>query len=131
MELLRVGRPSHIAMLEYRSLPMDDNERKYWVAFTRIPRVGTVRVREMERHFGALSKAWAADSEELGRAGLDRRTAQNVVTRRPDINPDAEIGEARGPSGAGPHLARPRVPGAAKRDPRPASGALRPRATVA
>ena len=70
---------------------MDDNERKYWVAFTRIPRVGTVRVREMERHFGTLSKAWAADSEELGRAGLDRRTAQNVVTRRPDINPDAEI----------------------------------------
>ena len=70
---------------------MDDNERKYWVAFTRIPRVGTVRVREMERHFGTLSKAWAADSEELGRAGLDRRTAQNVVTRRPDINPDAEM----------------------------------------
>ena len=70
---------------------MDDNERKYWVAFTRIPRVGTARVREMEHHFGTLSKAWAAGSEELRRAGLDRRTAQNIVTRRADIDPDAEI----------------------------------------
>ena len=80
-------------MLEYRAVPMDDNERKYWVAFTRIPRVGTVRVREMERHFGTLSNAWAAGSEELRRAGLDQRTAQNVVTRRSDIDPDAEIGK--------------------------------------
>ena len=70
---------------------MDDNELKYWVAFTHVPRVGTVRVREMERHFGALSKAWAADSEELRRAGLDRRTAHNVVTRRQAIDPDAEM----------------------------------------
>ena len=50
-----------------------------------------MRVREMERHFDALSEAWAADSEELRRAGLDRRTAQNVVTHRQDIDPDAEL----------------------------------------
>ena len=70
---------------------MEANDLKYWVAFTRVPRVGTVRFRQMERHFGSLEKAWGAEASELKVAGLDARTAQTVASRRQTLDPDAEI----------------------------------------
>ena len=69
---------------------MNAAERKHWVAFNRIPRIGRVRFMMMERHFGSLRNAWSASASELQRAGLDRRAAQAVCTRRLAIDPDAE-----------------------------------------
>ena len=71
---------------------MDATERKYWVAFNRIPRIGRARFSILERHFGTLQNAWAASVSELRQAGIDSRTAQSVSTGRPDIDPDAEMG---------------------------------------
>ena len=70
---------------------MDANELKYWIAFNRIPGVGRVRFTLLERHFGSLKDAWHASMSDLQAAGLDRRTANLVATRRPTIEPDAEI----------------------------------------
>ena len=70
---------------------MDLNELKYWVAFTRIPRVGRVRFARMEEHFGTLERAWASGLTELKAAGLDSRTAQLIATRKLAIDPDAEM----------------------------------------
>jgi len=50
---------------------MDDKERKYWVAFTRIPQIGRARIKLMEAHFGTLQSAWSAGLTELKAAGLD------------------------------------------------------------
>ena len=68
---------------------MDD--LKYWLALNRIPGLGTVRFRMLERHFRTLEAAWRADAGELARAGLDRRVVSNIVKQRPDISPDEEM----------------------------------------
>ena len=72
---------------------MDDNERKYWVAFTRIPQIGRARTKLMEEHFGTLQNAWSAGLTELRAAGLDSRTAQLVATRKLSVDPDAEMAQ--------------------------------------
>ena len=70
---------------------MEPNELKYWVAFARIPRIGRVRIKRLEEHFGSLANAWRAGLTELRAAGLDDRTAQLVATRKLVIDPDAEL----------------------------------------
>ena len=72
---------------------MDDKERKYWVAFTRIPQIGRARIKLMEEHFGTLQNAWSAGLTELKAAGMDSRTAQLVATRKLSLDPDAEMAQ--------------------------------------
>jgi DNA processing protein len=70
---------------------MEESELKYWVAFTRIPRIGPVRIKRMEERFGTLERAWHAGLTELEAAGLDSKTARLVATRKLTIDPDAEL----------------------------------------
>ncbi len=67
---------------------MDD--LKYWVAFNRVPGMGTVRFRALEQAFATLEAAWKASASEL-RAVLDQRTVTNIVARHPTIDPDQEM----------------------------------------
>ena len=69
---------------------MDDQERKYWVAFNRIPKIGRARFTLLEQQFGSLERAWGATPSNLGAAGLDSRIAQLIDSRRPAIDPEAE-----------------------------------------
>ena len=64
---------------------------KYWVAFDRIPNLGTVRFRLLDRHFGSLEEAWRASEGQLLGAGLDHRTASGVVSHRTGISPEEEM----------------------------------------
>jgi DNA processing protein len=68
-----------------------NDEKKYWIAFNRIPGIGRVRFKAMEAHFGTLAEAWRAGLTELRAAGLDTRAAQNIATRKLQIDPDAEM----------------------------------------
>ena len=68
---------------------MDD--LKYWVAFARIPSIGTARVRRLEAAFRSLEEAWSAPVEALARAGLEKGPLRQVTTWRPQIDPDAEM----------------------------------------
>jgi DNA processing protein len=70
---------------------VDELERKYWIAFSRVPRVGRVRVSQLEDHFGSLRAAWDASTSELKAAGLDSATASECVAARGRINPDDEL----------------------------------------
>ncbi len=70
---------------------MDEVERKYWIAFSRVPRIGRVRVSQLEDHFGRLSAAWEASSGELRAAGLDASTVEACLTTRRTVDPDAEL----------------------------------------
>ena len=45
----------------------------------------------MEKHFGTLEAAWRAGLTELTAAGLDRKTATTIATRKLAIDPDAEM----------------------------------------
>jgi len=66
-------------------------ELKHWVAFHRIPGLGRVRFALLERYFGSLAEAWRAGPGALKAAGLDERTAQNIVQARPAISPEEEM----------------------------------------
>ena len=67
------------------------SDTKYWVAFTLIPGIGRARFSLMEKHFGDLAQAWHASARDLEEAGLDRRSVDMIVARRPKISPDAEM----------------------------------------
>jgi DNA processing protein len=67
------------------------DELRYWVAFSRIPRIGAVRAAVLESYFGSLADAWRARPSELRSAGLDRTSVENIVAERPAISPDDEM----------------------------------------
>lgn len=73
-------------------------DTEYWVAFSMVAGIGSVRARRLEEHFGSLREAWSADSASLRAAGLDERTVARVLRRRPQISP-AEL--LQGLKGAG------------------------------
>jgi DNA processing protein len=64
---------------------------KYWVAFSRIARVGAVRMQRLEAYFDTMADAWRAGPSDLRNAGLDSGTVASVVELRPSISPDGEI----------------------------------------
>ena len=70
---------------------MDELERKYWIAFSRVPRIGRARVTQLEDHFGRLEHAWRATPGELKAAGLDSGSVSACVTARDEIDPDQEL----------------------------------------
>ena len=74
---------------------ISEDELKYWVAFSRIPRIGAVRAGRLESHFGSMAAAWRAGASELRAAGLDQGTVTSVVSGRPAIDPDAEMERLR------------------------------------
>ena len=67
------------------------NDLKYWVAFSRVRRLGTVRFRLLERGFGSMADAWRASPGELKAAGLDAKTVTAIGTTRKTVDPDQEM----------------------------------------
>ena len=64
----------------------------YWVALTRVPRLGSARFRLLESHFdGDLAAAWEAPARELRAAGVGRTVAQSIVSARQSSSPDQEL----------------------------------------
>jgi len=68
-----------------------NQDTPYWVAFTRIPTIGRVRIERLERAFGSLEAAWLASAAALKEAGLDQRSVEAVVAERPRLSPEAEM----------------------------------------
>ncbi|HWO73446.1 MAG TPA: DNA-processing protein DprA, partial [Dehalococcoidia bacterium] len=67
------------------------SETKYWVAFSRLPRIGSVRAGRLLAYFGTMEAAWRASASELRDAGLDQGTVSSIVAGRETISPDAEM----------------------------------------
>ena len=68
---------------------MDD--LKYWVALSAVPQLGAARFRRLESFFGNLEDAWSAGASQLREAGLDWRTAQEVVAARQSADLSQEM----------------------------------------
>ena len=66
-------------------------DTKYWVAFSLIPNLGTVRFRLLEQYFASLEEAWWANEAQFRRAGLEERTVRGIISHRGDISPDLEV----------------------------------------
>ena len=67
------------------------SELKYWIAFDRVRRLGTVRFRKLELHFASLEEAWSASRDQFKSAGLDVKTIGSIEKGRKDIDPNAEM----------------------------------------
>ena len=64
---------------------------KYWAALNLVPRLGPVRFRRLESHFGEMDRAWNASLAEFKAAGLDDRTAKELIALRSETTPEAEL----------------------------------------
>ena len=64
------------------------SDLKYWVAFNRVRRLGPIRLRRIEAHFGDLALAWMSSQSDLASVGLDKSTVREIVSGRPEIDPE-------------------------------------------
>ncbi|MEX2598649.1 MAG: DNA-processing protein DprA [Dehalococcoidia bacterium] len=62
----------------------------YWIAFSRVPSVGRVRIGVLEERFGSLAAAWQASDGELKSCGLDASVVSAIRSVRVTIDPEAE-----------------------------------------
>ena len=70
---------------------MNSEERKYWVAFSRVPSIGRARIQLLLHHFGSLGDAWRASSAALKEASLDSHSVAALTTMRSKLDPDTEM----------------------------------------
>jgi len=70
---------------------MAEKDIKYWVGFSMIPRIGRVKLSQLESYFGSLEQAWQATLSELKRLGLDSSAINAITYWRPKISLDAEM----------------------------------------
>lgn len=66
-------------------------EIPFWVALHRVRRLGSVRFALLEAAFPTMEEAWRAGRDELIAAGIDARTATEVVKAHGETDPDAEM----------------------------------------
>jgi len=63
-------------------------ERAYWVAWSTIPRIGSVLLKRIYQKFGSLEVAWQALGQELAEVdGLGTQTIEGIIAARNKIDP--------------------------------------------
>jgi DNA processing protein len=71
--------------------PQTASDVPFWVAFNRIPGLGSARYQALLSHFGSLSGAWQATRSELKAAGLTDSVVRSIADNRGAIDPEAEM----------------------------------------
>ena len=67
------------------------SDLKYWVSFNLIPGIGRARFSLLRERFPDMEAAWRATPAELVACGLDARSVEAIVMRRPHLSPEAEM----------------------------------------
>jgi DNA processing protein len=65
-------------------------EKAYWIALNKVAGIGAVRMASLLAHCGSAEAAWRASIHDLKAAGLDRRTLENLLQARRDLDVAAE-----------------------------------------
>lgn len=68
-----------------------ENQIKYWVAYSKIVKIGPSNFKKLIDFFVDLQTAWQANFSELIDAGLDEDLANEIIIQRSTINPEAEM----------------------------------------
>jgi DNA processing protein len=63
---------------------------KYFIGFNLIGNIGTGKFSRLENHFGSIEAAWHAGHRELSKSGIDAKTVESIVSRRPLFDLDDE-----------------------------------------
>ena len=64
---------------------------KYYNALNQIPQIGAVRFHKLLNYFPNMDVAWQAPAKELVKAGIESNISDLIVTKRSEIDPDAEM----------------------------------------
>lgn len=67
------------------------SDLRYWIGFNIVRGIGSLRLRALLDHFGTIERAWHAPSAELHRAGLDRRSLENLTAARASLDLEREL----------------------------------------
>lgn len=67
------------------------DELAYWVGFNKVLGIGPARLRALLDFFGSIEAAWQGDLASLQDAGLDRRSATNLLAMRRSLDLVAEM----------------------------------------
>ncbi len=62
------------------------DELCYWLGFNLVRGIGPVRLRGLLKHFGDIQTAWKAPRADLEETGLDRRSLNNLLKARRQID---------------------------------------------
>ena len=88
-----------------------ESETAFWVAVSRVPHIGPVRIERLIQRFGSLAVAWTAPSDQL-RAALEPKPLGELLSARSRVDPMREHDKlkAEGIQAAFPgHPAYPRL----------------------
>lgn len=72
-----------------------EHDLPYWIAFSRVPTVGRVRIGLLEERFGSLKAAWEASGSELGASGLTSGVVSAIEQVRRVVEPERELEQVR------------------------------------
>ena len=64
--------------------------KAYWIALNKVSGIGAVRMAALLSTCGSAEAAWCASIQELKAAGLDRRTLENLLKARRELDVAAE-----------------------------------------
>jgi len=78
-------------MNDHKQSGQSNRSERYWVGFNIVRGVGPTRLRALLDYFGDVERAWHAPGEELRRAGLDRRSLENLLATRAARDLDQEL----------------------------------------
>ncbi len=62
------------------------NDLPFWVAWSRLPKIGPTRSALLRRAFTTLSEAWRATAQQLKQIGFDDNLIQEIITHRQRTN---------------------------------------------
>ena len=66
-----------------------DEKAKYWCAFSKLTKTGSMFVNRVFEHFGSIELAWHAQAYDLWKIeGLRKQSLENFLEERNSINPD-------------------------------------------
>jgi DNA processing protein len=65
-------------------------EKAYWIALNKVSRIGAVRMAALLAQCGSAEAVWRASIHELKAAGIDRRSLENLLLARRDLDVEAE-----------------------------------------
>ncbi|OGE80155.1 MAG: DNA protecting protein DprA [Candidatus Doudnabacteria bacterium RIFCSPHIGHO2_01_FULL_43_23] len=66
-------------------------DTKYYNALNQIPQIGAVRFHKLLNYFPNMETAWQAQAQDLVKAGIESNISDLIVTKRSQIDPDAEM----------------------------------------
>ncbi len=67
-----------------------NEDQKYWVAFSRIPKIGATRLARLYSFFSSMQEAWQASFSDLMTSGLEEKIVNEFFSEKDSINPGAE-----------------------------------------